>query len=74
MAVQKFSIISHLKWSWAFRSIWSVERYLEHGRLSQNLNIGFSLNFSDSKMGKRVTYCASLDEFLYAKFGISHKK
>ena len=24
-------------------------------------------------MGKRVTYCASLDEFLDAKFGISHE-
>ena len=24
-------------------------------------------------MSKRVTYCASLDEFPYAKFGISHE-
>ena len=50
-----------------------MEQYLEHGRLSQNLNIEFSLNFPDGKMGKRVTYCASLDEFLDAKFGISHE-
>ena len=59
---QKASI-SHLKWSWTFRSMCFVERYLELGRLSQNLNIiRFSLNFPDSKMGKMVTYCARSDE------------
>ena len=50
------SSISHFKWSWTFRSICSVERNLEHGRLSQNLIIRFYLNLPDSKMGKRVTY------------------
>ena len=56
---------------WTLLSIRSAERYLEHGRLSQNLNIGLSLNFADSKMGTRVAYCESLNEFLFAKFEIS---
>ena len=35
--------------------------------------IGFSLNFSDSKIGARVTYCASFDDLFSAKFEISLK-
>ena len=41
----------------------AVTPFLEHGRLSQNLNLRFSLNFPDIKMGKKVTYCARLDEW-----------
>ena len=33
--------------------------YTQHGRLSQNLSIEFSLNYPDVKMGTRVTHCAS---------------
>ena len=40
---------------------------MERGRLSHNLNVGYSLNFLDSKMSTRVTYCASLDEFLFGE-------
>ena len=43
----------------------------EHGRLSLNLNLRFSLNFPDGEMGTRITNCASLGEFLCAKFEIS---
>ena len=38
--------------------------FLERGRLSQMLIIRLSLNSPDSKIGTRVTYCESLDEFL----------
>ena len=44
--------------------------FSERGRLSQNLIIRFSLNSPDSKIGTRVTYCESLDEFLSAKVEI----
>ena len=40
------------------------------------LIIRFSLNSPDSKIGTRVTYCESLDEFLCAKsrYDLKHKK
>ena len=41
--------------------------FLERGRFSQKLIIRCSLNFPDSKIDTRVTYCESLDEFLCAK-------
>ena len=43
----------------------------ERGRLTQNLKKGFFKNFPDSKMVMRVKYCASLDEFICAKFETS---
>ena len=44
--------------------------FSERGRLSQKLIIRFSLNSPDSKMGTKVIYCKSLDEFLGAKVEI----
>ena len=38
--------------------------FLERGRFSQKLIIRFSLNSPNSKMGTRLIYCESLDEFL----------
>ena len=44
--------------------------FLERSRFSQKLIIRFSLYSLDNKIGTRVTYCDSLDEFLYAKVEI----
>ena len=43
---------------------------LECVQLSQNLNIGFYLNFPDSKMGTKVAYCAGSGE-KYARQSIN---
>ena len=44
--------------------------FMESGRFSQKLIIRFSLNSPNSKMGTRVIYWESLDEFLCAKVEI----
>ena len=57
-------------WLKTLENIRKSVNFLERGRFSQKLIIRFSLNSPDSKIGTRVTYCESLDEFLFAKVEI----